>query len=63
MELVWIGKCKKAFTKFKKCVSTTPLLQGPNWSLPFDIATDASNTTVGVVLGQLEEENHIPSTT
>ena len=29
-----------------------PILRGPNWKLPFHISTDASDTTLGVVLGQ-----------
>jgi hypothetical protein len=30
------------------------LLIGPNWSIPLHISTDASNSTIGVVLGQKE---------
>ena len=29
-----------------------PILQSPNWDLPFEIMYDASNYAVGVVLGQ-----------
>jgi len=29
-----------------------PILRGPNWKLPFHISTDASDTALGVVLGQ-----------
>ena len=29
-----------------------PILRGPNWSLPFHISTDASDTDIGGVLGQ-----------
>jgi hypothetical protein len=39
-------------------LSTTPVLRGPNWSLPFHICTDASNIALGVVLGQ--RENQMP---
>jgi hypothetical protein len=36
----------------------TPVLRGPNWSLPFHICIDASDTSLGEVLGQ--RENQIP---
>jgi hypothetical protein len=39
-------------------LSTTLILRGPNWSLPFHICTDASDTSLGAVLGQ--RENHVP---
>jgi hypothetical protein len=37
-------------------LSETPILRGPNWSLPFHISTDASNSALGVVLGQKENQ-------
>jgi hypothetical protein len=39
-------------------LSTTPVLRGPNWSLPFHICTDASDIALGEVLGQ--RENQMP---
>lgn len=33
-------------------ITETSILRGPNWSLPFHLLIDASNTTLGVVLGQ-----------
>jgi hypothetical protein len=39
----------------KKSYPTTPVLKGPNWTLPFHIFTDASDTAVGASLGQKEE--------
>ena len=49
---MWIEDCETAFTKIKGLVCTAPILRGPDWALPFHIHTDASQTTVGVVLGQ-----------
>ena len=46
------SQCQTPFEILKEKLSTTPMLQGPNWSLPFHISTDASNSTLGVVLGQ-----------
>ena len=39
-------------------MSTTPVLRGPNWSLPFQICIDALDIALGAVLG--ERENQMP---
>ena len=39
-------------------MSSTPVLRGPNWSLPFHIQTDASDTALGGVLGQKENQSY-----
>ena len=44
------GKC--AFMMLKQALIEAPILQSPNWDLPFEIMCDASNYAVGVVLGQ-----------
>jgi len=51
-DFVWNFDCHKAFESLKKKISEAPILTGPNWSLPFDISIDSSDTTIGVLLGQ-----------
>ena len=36
----------------KQALIEAPILQSPNWDLPFEIMCDASEHVVGVVLGQ-----------
>ena len=44
--------CKKAFDKLKELLTSTPVIQPPDWNVPFEIMCDASNYAVGAVLGQ-----------
>eukprot|EP00253_Pinus_taeda_P028921 PITA_28921 len=53
--LTWNENCQQAFETLKEKLSTTPVLKGPNWNLPFHIFTNASDTAVGASLGQKEE--------
>ncbi|KAJ9542484.1 hypothetical protein OSB04_028990 [Centaurea solstitialis] len=46
------GACKKAFDELKDKLTSAPIIQPPNWDLPFEIMCDASNHAVGAVLGQ-----------
>ena len=43
---------KRAFTMLKQALIEAPILQSPNWDLPFEIMCDASDYAVGAVLGQ-----------
>jgi hypothetical protein len=45
-----------AFIGLKKLISTMLVLRGPNWKIPFQISTDASDIAIGAVLGQEEEK-------
>jgi hypothetical protein len=56
VEFKWSDKCDVAFEELKRMVSTTQVLRGPNWKLPFHISLDASDITIGVVLGQEEDK-------
>eukprot|EP00253_Pinus_taeda_P036484 PITA_36484 len=58
VEFKWTDGCQKAFNELKHQLSTTPILRGPNWAFPFHISSDASDTAIGAVLGQ--EENNLP---
>lgn len=51
----WTLECQEAFKTIKTKLVTTPVLRGPNWELPFHIHTDASNSSIGAVLGQKED--------
>ncbi|XP_027156520.1 uncharacterized protein LOC113757411 [Coffea eugenioides] len=44
--------CKGAFNKLKELLITSPIIQPPDWNLPFEIMCDASDYAVGAVLGQ-----------
>jgi hypothetical protein len=57
-EFNWDDECQISFEILKQKLSTTPVLRGPNWSLPFHICIDASDTALGAVLGQ--RENQMP---
>nr|XP_027076937.1 uncharacterized protein LOC113700672 [Coffea arabica] len=46
------AKCDKAFDKLKELLTSPPIIQPPDWSLPFEIMCDASDHAVGAVLGQ-----------
>ncbi|XP_027166713.1 uncharacterized protein LOC113766757 [Coffea eugenioides] len=46
------NECKVAFDKLKESLTSSPIIQPPDWSLPFEIMCDASDYGVGAVLGQ-----------
>ena len=44
--------CVEAFEILKKALISAPIVQPPDWNLPFEIMCDVSDYAVGVVLGQ-----------
>ncbi|XP_056691687.1 uncharacterized protein [Spinacia oleracea] len=44
--------CLESFDRIKKALITAPIIQPPDWDLPFEIMCDASDFAVGAVLGQ-----------
>ncbi|KAL0413421.1 UNVERIFIED_CONTAM: Retrovirus-related Pol polyprotein from transposon.6 [Sesamum radiatum] len=48
--------CLHAFRDLKEKLTTAPIVSAPAWDLPFEIMCDASNDTLGAVLGQRVEK-------
>jgi len=48
--------CLGAFHMIKGALISAPNVQPPNWDLPFEIMTDASDFAVGAVLGQQKDK-------
>ncbi|KAH9762999.1 hypothetical protein KPL70_001024 [Citrus sinensis] len=44
--------CLQAFGELKKALITSPVVIAPDWTLPFKLMCDASDHSVGAVLGQ-----------
>ncbi|CAM8910533.1 unnamed protein product [Rhodiola kirilowii] len=52
--------CLEAFEKLKKNLVSAPIVQPPNWELPFELMCDASDYAIGAVLGQrVEKKLHV----
>ncbi|XP_048635041.1 uncharacterized protein LOC125608650 [Brassica napus] len=48
-------ECLQAFKKLKGELVSAPIVQPPDWDLPFEIMCDASDYAVGAVLGQKKD--------
>ena len=49
---VFDDDCVEEFEVLKKALITAPIVQPPDWKLPFEIMCDASDYAVGAVLGK-----------
>ncbi|XP_058217329.1 uncharacterized protein LOC131328401 [Rhododendron vialii] len=47
----WTLACEEAFKKLKSSLTSPPIVQTPDWNLPFELMCDASDYAVGAVLG------------
>ena len=55
-------ECLRAFNLLKEKLVSAFVVVAPNWSLPFELMCDASDSVVGVVLGQRKKRCSIRST-
>nr|GFA95415.1 reverse transcriptase domain-containing protein [Tanacetum cinerariifolium] len=55
-----IEKTMEAFRTLKDKLTEAPILIAPNWDQPFELMCDASDFTVGAVLGQRIEKHFRP---
>nr|KYP36145.1 Retrovirus-related Pol polyprotein from transposon 17.6 [Cajanus cajan] len=44
------NRCKEAFDFLKRALTTTPIIQAPDWTVPFELMCDALSYALGVVL-------------
>nr|GFB33237.1 reverse transcriptase domain-containing protein [Tanacetum cinerariifolium] len=54
---IFSNDCIQAFRTLKEKLTEAPILIAPNWDQPFELMCDASEFTVGVVLGQRVEKH------
>jgi len=55
-DFIFDEPCLKAFCRLKEALVTAPIIQPPDWNLPFEIMCDASDYAVGAVLGQRKDK-------
>jgi hypothetical protein len=55
---VFNNECHEAFQFLKQALISAPIIQPPDWTLPFEIMCDASDFAVGAVLGQTKDKKH-----
>ena len=48
---IFDDSCLVAFKILKQLLTSSPIIQSPNWNLPFELMCDASDYAVGPVLG------------
>lgn len=56
----WTKECQEAFEKLKDLLLNAPVLGQPDYTLPFELSTDASVRGVGGCLEQVQEHDGSP---
>jgi hypothetical protein len=55
---IFTEECLQSFHTLKEALVSAPVIQPPDWHLPFEIMCDASDCAVGAVLGQSKDKKH-----
>jgi hypothetical protein len=55
---IFTEECLQSFHTLKKALVSAPVMQHPDWHLPFEIMCDVSDYVVGAVLGQSKDKKH-----
>ena len=53
-KFAWEEDYQKSFEELKSHLTTAPIVRAPNWKFPFEAMCDASDLSIGAVLGQRE---------
>ena len=54
-KFIWEKGCQESFEEMKSHLTTAPIVRAPNWQLLFEVMCDASDLSMGAVLGQRED--------
>nr|GEW27463.1 hypothetical protein [Tanacetum cinerariifolium] len=53
-------ECVEAFQTLKRKLTKTPILNAPDWDMPFELVCDASNFAISAVLGKSQKKYFRP---
>nr|GEU36668.1 reverse transcriptase domain-containing protein [Tanacetum cinerariifolium] len=57
---IFSQECIEAFQTLKRKLTEAPILIALNWDMPFELMCDASNFTIGAVLGKRQDKHFRP---
>jgi hypothetical protein len=55
---VFTEECLQSFHTLNEALISAPIIQPPDWHLPFEIMCDASDYVVGAMLSQSKDKKH-----
>lgn len=60
VEFCFNGHCLESFQQLKEALNYSPIMQPPNWSIPFEIMCNAIDYVVGIILRQKRDKKMHP---